>query len=277
MTGTYFVSLHPDIPMEVNLPVFSPLEEPEVRRLLGEAAGVVLPSYVTPWRYREITRWCRSWFPRLDARFSYCGKTGQIRLFRAQGTRHPESMLFENAEELKACVGCGLPPGSYPCVLKGDRGGGGSTVFPIHSPEDLWRFLDRLPSDRPMLLQRWVHHGGKDLRVVIYGKRAVSYFRVGDGRFYNNVCRGGRLAHHEWPDLQRKGVEAVITFCKAASIDIAGFDLMFPDSGDPVFIEINFHFGRKGLGGNQGHRRFMRQAALDWRKDRLEAIRKGQP
>lgn len=268
----YFVSFHPDIPMEVNLPIFTPLEEPDVQALLQAAAGVVLPSYVTPWRYRSITGCCSSWFPRLEARFNYCGKTRQIVLFRNHGARHPESVIFQNGRELKDYALRRDPPGGYPCVLKGDMGGGGSTVFPIRSPEDLPLFLARLPSDRPMLLQRWVDHGGKDLRVVVYGEIFVSYFRIGDGRFYNNVCRGGRLDHHARPDLQQKGVDAVRAFCKATDIDIAGFDLMFPDSGDPVFVEINFHFGRKGLGGTPGHRRFLIRAARDWRDARLEAI-----
>jgi ribosomal protein S6--L-glutamate ligase len=270
----YFVSFNPDIRMEENLPVFSSLDEPEVRCLLEGAAGVVLPSYVTPWRYRSITRWCRSWFPRLDARFDYCGKTSQIMLFRALGVRHPESALFGNAEELRSYVTGIEPFGGYPFVLKGDAGGGGSAVFPIRSPEDLLSFLKRLPPDRPMLLQRWVEHGGKDLRVVVYGQLAVSYFRVGDGRFYNNVCRGGRLDHDSWPEHQKKGVEAVRAFCDEVAIDVAGFDLMFPDSGDPVFVEINFHFGRKGLGGTKGHRRFMNRAVKDWREACLQAIQK---
>lgn len=266
----YFVSFHPGIPLEVNLPVFSPVEDPEVQSLLRSAAGVLLPSYVTPARYRAITRCCRSWFPRLDTRFTCCGKTAQIRLFRDHGVRHPESALFNDAAELRDFIAHGDPPGGYPCVLKGDTGGGGSTVFPVRNGQEVLRCLDRLPSDQPMLLQKWVNHGGRDLRVVVYGRQAVSYFRVGDGRFYNNVCRGGRLDPEGRPDLQRKGIEAVRAFCDAVSIDVAGFDLMFPDAGPPVFIEINFHFGRKGLGGNPGHRRYWARAVQEWRAACLE-------
>jgi ribosomal protein S6--L-glutamate ligase len=267
----YFVSFHPEIPMEENLPIFSPLDDPETQALLKAAAGVLLPSYVTPRRYRGITKWCRAWFPRLDTRFNHSGKTQQISLFRTHGVRHPESVTFQNAAELITHTARHDPPGGYPCVLKGDAGGGGSTVFPIRRREDLPRFMERLPSERPMLLQRWVDHGGMDLRVVVYGQQAVSYFRIGDGRFYNNVCRGGRLDHDKRPDLQQKGIDAVRTFCDRTAIDVAGFDLMFPDSGDPVFVEINFHFGRKGLGGSPGHRRFWTQAARDWRKSCLES------
>ena len=266
----YFVSFHPGISMEVNLPVFSPLDDPDVQSLLRSAAGVLLPSYVTPRRYRMITRCCRSWFPRLDTRFRSCGKTAQITLFRNQGVRHPETVIFRDAVELQGYVARRDPPGGYPCVLKGDMGGGGSTVFPVRNREDMSRCLDRLPPDQPMLLQKWVNHGGRDLRVVVYGSQTVSYFRVGDGRFYNNVCRGGRLDHEGRPDLQQKGIEAVRAFCHAVAIDVAGFDLMFLDDGPPVFIEINFHFGRKGLGGSSGHRRFWARAVQQWRAACLE-------
>lgn len=266
----YFVSFHPGISMDVNLPIFSPVEDPDVQSLLQAAAGVLLPSYVTPRRYRMITRCCRSWFPRLDTRFSSCGKTAQIALFRNQGVRHPESIVFRNAMELHGYAARREPPGGYPCVLKGDTGGGGSTVFPVENRKDIRRLAGRLPPDKPMLLQRWVNHGGMDLRVVVYGRLAVSYFRIGDGRFYNNVCRGGRLDHEGWPDLQRKGVDAVRAFCDATAIDVAGFDLMFPDAGPPVFIEINFHFGRKGLGGSEGHRRFWTRAVQEWQAACLE-------
>jgi ribosomal protein S6--L-glutamate ligase len=49
-------------------------------------------------------------------------------------------------------------------------------------------------------------------------------------------------------------------------INLAGFDLMFPDDGPPVFIEINYNFGRKGLGGTPGFRKLFREAVEWWQK-----------
>jgi ribosomal protein S6--L-glutamate ligase len=251
--------------MEENLPPYVPVEDGGIQELLSNAAGVLLPEYVTPQRYQSITRYAREWFPNLDARFDCCGKTRQTLLFRKLGVRHPESLLFDNPRLLMEYFERNGSPWGYPLVLKGDLGGGGSTVFPIRKPENLPGCLEKLRSEEPCLLQRWVEHGGKDLRVVVYGDHTVSYFRVGDGRFYNNVCRGGRLDHLGWPELQEKGVQAVRNFCSLSKIDIAGFDLMFPDEGEPVFVEINFHFGRKGLGGFDGHRRHILQAIGEWR------------
>ncbi len=269
-SATYFVSFRPEIPMEENLPPFASVADPEVRAVLAGAVGVLLPHYVAPWRYEDLVRVCRRWFPRLGTQFTYCGKTRQAVLFRSMRVRHPETLVFTNPERLAAHVSDLGLPWDYPLVLKGDAGGGGSTVFPVRGPRDLRRGLERLPPDKPLLIQRWVEHGGMDLRVVVYGERALSYFRVGDGSFYNNVCRGGRIDHDLHPDLQRKGVDAVQDFCRRTAIDIAGFDLMFPDDGPPVFVEINFHFGRKGLGGTQGHRKYFEEAVREWRKRCLE-------
>jgi ribosomal protein S6--L-glutamate ligase len=266
----FFVSFQPTVPMEENLPPYTDPAEPAVVCLLRKAAGVLLPQYVTQWRYSEITRHTRGWFPRLDARFAYYGKIRQIQLFRKIGVRHPESRTYSNRAQLyKDFLQNGSPWG-YPLVLKGDTGGGGSFVFPLYQAADLSRCLERLPPDRPALIQRWVEHGGKDLRVVVYGSHTVTYFRVGGGQFYNNICRGGRLDHAGWPHLQEEGSSVVLNFCDRAGIDVAGFDLMFPDDGEPVFVEINHHFGRKGLGGTRGHRSHLLRAIQTWRQQCLE-------
>jgi ribosomal protein S6--L-glutamate ligase len=160
----------------------------------------------------------------------------------------------------------GILPLDYPFVLKGDLGGGGSAVFPVTSRNDLLHGLNRLPAERPVLIQQWVKHGGMDLRVVVVGAKMVSYFRVGGENFYNNVCRGGRMHPEIFPELQVRGMAAVAGFCHLAGINLAGFDLMFPDEGPPVFIEINYNFGRKGLGGTPGFRRLFREAVGLWQQ-----------
>ncbi len=262
----YFVSFRPELTMEENLPPFTSIADPGTIDLLRKAVGVLLPSHVSPWTYRSITQHAKNWFPRLEGRFNFQGKTSQVHLFASMGVRHPESLVFETPLCLQAYIDEQESPWGYPIVLKGDLGGGGATVFPIYGREDIPKHLRNLPKDKPLLIQKWVEHGGKDLRVVIYGEHALSYFRVGGGQFYNNVCRGGRIDHGGWSELQQKGVSAVRTFCRSAGIDIAGLDLMFPDEGEPVFIEVNFHFGRKGLGGLKEHQRHVLDAIWRWRE-----------
>ncbi len=260
----YFVSFDPQFPLEENCPPFCDLEDKKLLTLVGGALGVILPVYLSPVRYRAITHHAKDWFPNLEPRFLYKGKCSQIELFRQSGVRHPESILFHSPSAMVEAVQWGRLSWEYPFVMKGDSGGGGVSVFPVHDHKDLQRGCAKLKRNEPALVQRWIQHGGRDLRVVVYGDRAFSYFRVGDGSFYNNVCRGGRLDHRSHEAMQQRGRLAVLKLCGKASIHVAGFDLMFPDEGPPVFVEINFHFGRKGLGGTGQHRRHMGEAIQRW-------------
>ncbi len=262
---SYCVSFRPEVEMEENLPPLAGMDDPRIIDLLGRAAGVLLPAHVSPWRYLKMTGLARNWFPRLDVQFNSRGKTKQAFLFQKLGVRHPETLVFQNPQNLQDHLNLHGSPWGYPFVLKGDLGGGGDTVFPVFEPEETATHLAKLPKDGPLLIQKCVAHGGKDLRVVVYADQAVSYFRVGGGRFYNNICRGAKLDHDGWPELQQKGVAAALAFSARAGIDIAGYDLMFPDDGEPVFIEVNFHFGRKGLGGAKEHSRHVLRAIWRWR------------
>jgi ribosomal protein S6--L-glutamate ligase len=264
MSG-YFLSMNHLVPLEENLPNLAPLDDPAVVRLIRFARGVVMPRGITEKRYRKITAMAQNWFPNSNGRYSYYGKTKQALLFRRLRVRHPRTVVYSNPQSLIDAERRALPL-NYPFVLKGDTGGGGSRVFPVSSRNDLLKGLNRLPVEEPLLIQQWIKHGGMDLRVVVIGARVVSYFRVGGGKFYNNACRGGRIHPDIFPELQQSGVAAVTRFSDITGINIAGFDLMFPDDGPPVFIEINYNFGRKGLGGAPGFRRLFQEAVGLWQR-----------
>lgn len=256
--------MNPLVSLDENLPNLAPLDDPTVVRLIRSARGVVMPRAASEGRYRRVAALARDWFPNFEARFAYAGKTRQTLVFRRHGVRHPGTFIYGSPMELRKAAGSVLPL-AYPFVLKGDRGGGGSSVYPVTCPGELLSSLGRLPEDEPLLIQEWVNHGGMDLRVVVVGSRMVSYFRVGRG-FYNNLCRGGRLARSLFPERQEAGMVAVANFCSLTGIQVAGFDLMFPDQGPPVFVEINYHFGRKGLGGTAGFRQLFCEAVREWQR-----------
>jgi ribosomal protein S6--L-glutamate ligase len=264
MTG-YFLSMNHLITLEENLPNLAPVDDPEVARMIRSARGVVMPRGATEKRYRKIAALAPNRFPNLDSRYKYPGKTKQAMLFRCLNVRHPKTIVYPSPQSVAEAEVTTLPL-DYPFVLKGDVGGGGSAVFPVTSRNDLLNGLTRLPAEAPLLLQQWVEHGGMDLRVVVVGAKMVSYFRVGGGNFYNNACRGGRIRPEIFPELQYSGLAAVAKFCHLSGINLAGFDLMFPDDGPPVFIEINYNFGRKGLGGTPGFRRVFQEAVGLWQQ-----------
>ena len=56
------------------------------------------------------------------------------------------------------------------------------------------------------------------------------------------------------PALRDKAVRCVKDFCSVTGINLAGFDLLFSADAKPtlpLFLEINYYFGRRGLGGSE--------------------------
>ena len=111
----------------------------------------------------------------------------------------------------------------------------------------------------------------RDLRVVVIGNRIVSYWRKTQG-FLHNVAQGGEIDADSDPDLQAVGREKVRQFCHRSGINLAAFDLVFPsDEADPVFLEINYTFGRTGLGGSENFYKILKHAVKQWLQDTIQS------
>ena len=69
------------------------------------------------------------------------------------------------------------------------------------------------------------------------------------------------------PELQRKAVALVAKFCQCTNINLAGFDLIFSaETADPepMLLEINYFFGRKGLGGSEAYYVILQEEIRNW-------------
>ena len=83
--------------------------------------------------------------------------------------------------------------------MKGNEGGEGSLVFRIESARDLEDKLDRLRGasvrGQGFVLQEFIDHGGRDLRVVILYDQLFAYWRVQPDpfRFRTNQRQGGEI------------------------------------------------------------------------------------
>jgi len=268
-TQPYFVSLHHQIRLDENLPALGPLDA-HAAALISGAAGVLMPKYGSPTRYRQVARMARSHFPRLGARYAYRGKAKQTSLFRALAIPHPRTVIYQTPGDAVTELKSKSSPIPLPFVLKGDSGGGGSAVFPIRSLEEFMERIIQLPRHEPVLIQEWIENSGRDLRVVVMGRQVVSYFRVGGDAFYNNVSKGARIDFDLLPKAQKEGRRQAWALAQRLGIDLAAFDIMFPARGGALLIvEINFLFGRKGLGGLKGYERMFRRAIRDWMQDAL--------
>ncbi len=215
-------------------------------------------------------------FPNYDARFKYPGKIGQAHLFQKLKTPHPKTIVCRTSDEFYRLAGrSGLPPGlPFPFVLKYDWGGEGSTVFLISSPAELSAQLEQAAlfersGQTGFLVQEYIPAGNRVLRVTVIGDTIISYWRVQKekGRFGASVSNGAMIDRCADPDLQETAVKAVRDFSRRVRINLAGFDLLFstdPDERKLFFLEINYFFGRRGLGGSEPYYEMLMAEIEKW-------------
>ena len=252
-----------------------------------QAHAVILPQGCRESLYHLAKRNCSHVFPDYDARFAYPEKIGQTRLFQKIGVRHPQTVTYKKGlltqsrydELLKT------PPFKLPFVFKFNWGGGGDTVFLIRTPNDFEHCLQNAQlyeksGQSGFLLQKFVPSGVRSLRVVVIHQTYVAYWRTqaGANAFYTHVARGAKVDADSAPHLQHAAITAAKKFCQQTRINLAGFDFLFSETDisrqkiKPLFLEINYFFGRKGLGGSDKYYQMLQHAIDDWRNNILKMI-----
>jgi len=219
---------------------------------------------------------CPNVFPNYDAKFKYPGKAGQIKLFREIVAPHPSTEIYGDlAAFQKNYRNKPDPlPTRYPLVFKYDWGGEGETVYRIDSGEDLQKVLTQTAKfeksgQSGFLLQEFVPCHDRTLRVVIIGKRLISYWRVQQNRgdFHSNLSKGAVIDSEAAPGLQQKAVAVLKELCQKTGINLAGLDVIFSSEDEdpaPLLLEINYFFGRTGLGGSEAYYRILQEEIQTW-------------
>jgi ribosomal protein S6--L-glutamate ligase len=75
------------------------------------------------------------------------------------------------------------------------------------------------------------------------------------------------IDHDSEPHLQRNAVKSVKNFCSQTRINLAGFDILFSSQtkvNTPLFLEINYFFGRQGLGGSEKFYDILTKEIMKW-------------
>jgi ribosomal protein S6--L-glutamate ligase len=252
-------SLHPCITKDLNiLCAGRSLTDREKNKLAG-ARAVIVPQGVTAEVYRECRRLVPHIFPYYDLRFPLEGKIGDALLFQCYQRPHPKTLIFKNHQALfrvyPEAVSLAAHLSGFPLVLKADRGGEGAFVFLVSSQEELMEKLSLIPPGEGFILQEKIDHGGRDLRVVVLFDTFYAYWRVQPDPelFLTNQSQGAQIVHQGDDPLKQRAIAAVQGFCRQTGINLAGFDILFSrnkNPGTPLFLEINYYFGRKGLGGS---------------------------
>jgi ribosomal protein S6--L-glutamate ligase len=240
------------------------------------AEAVILPQGCRQSLYEMARDNCRHVFPDYAIRFNYPGKIGQMRLFQKNGTAHPHAETYASLADFRQQYGDDLKDIAFelPYVFKFDWGGEGETVYLINSRRDLKTVLQNAADfersgQKGFLLQEYVPTEGKTLRVVIIGRTLISYWRIQESTdaFLSGVSRGARIDAALEPERQNVAKVFVKNLCNKTGINLAGFDVIFAPVKEyikPLMLEINYFFGRRGLGGSDAFYEILKQEVHNW-------------
>jgi ribosomal protein S6--L-glutamate ligase len=241
--------------------------------LIERAEAILLPQGCSSALYRACRRSSAALFPHYEWRFRYPGKTGQSRFFERMGWPHPVTKRWRSAEALRAKRE--KLPREMPFFIKADKAHEGAGVWLIRDPEDLERVLDMLKEwgHQPFLTQEMIPCEGDVLRVVVVGKSLCCYWKrpKQPGRAITTVSRGSRIDKRWRSDLREKGISQAKRICDVSGINLAAMDFVFsmtdPDP-QPLLLEINYYFGRRGLGGSLRYYRSLHRVIRDWLEEK---------
>jgi ribosomal protein S6--L-glutamate ligase len=275
------VSFHPLFEADKNILCAGREPDADDLAVIMAAEAVILPQGCRQSLYEMARDNCQHVFPDYEARFKYPGKIGQMRLFQTNGTAHPHAETYASLKDFRRQYGDDPKELSFelPCVFKFDWGGEGETVFLINSREDLKIVLQKAADfegsgQKGFLLQEYVPTEGKTLRVVIIGRTLVSYWRIQEDSdaFLSGVSRGARIDADLEPEHQNVARVFVKNLCNKTGINLAGFDVIFAPVKEhikPLILEINYFFGRRGLGGSDAFYEILKGEIRDWLKQVL--------
>jgi ribosomal protein S6--L-glutamate ligase len=172
----------------------------------------------------------------------------------------------------------GKLPHSFPFFVKADEGHEGEGIFLITDPGAFDFVLENLASwektgQAGFISQEIVQTNGNVLRVVILGRQTIPYWKRPDdpGESVITVSRNARVDRWWRKDLQKKGRFEARRISKRTGIDLAAVDFVFsmgdPDP-QPLCLDINYYFGRRGLGGSLNYYRLLHNAIKEWLRKR---------
>ena len=217
-------------------------------------------------------------FPDYKMRFKYPGKMGQSRLFWDFRLPHPKTYRWETvAAYLRANPEVEILLEQGPFVMKADMSHEGEGVLLVKDEDSFHAGIRRLTlkekaGAKGFVVQEFIPCGGNVLRSVIMGKRVISYWkRPGSyGQEITTISKGALIDKIWQPALLKMGKECGHHLAEKTGINLAAVDFLIPSSGrdpTPLFLEINYYFGRKGLGGMENYYRLLFRAIQEWLVD----------
>ena len=277
------LSFHPLYTADLNLLCAGRDPGPPELAAIRQSKAVILPQGCRESLFRAAKNNCAHVFPDYDARFVYPEKIGQAKLFQKMKVPHPHTVVYDKCvlPELGYRALLNTLPLELPFVFKFNWGGEGETVFLLQSLEAVEKMLNKTDlyeksGQYGFLLQELIPSKGRSLRVVVIHQSYTSYWRVHDETdgFYTNLKKGAKIDAESDPALQETAIAATRRFCDRTKINLAGFDFLFSETDlaagviRPLFLEINYFFGRKGLGGSENYYKILQAEINSWIRQR---------
>jgi ribosomal protein S6--L-glutamate ligase len=251
-----------------------PLDSDLIGRIQN-AEAIILPQSCTEALFKACLETGALLFPDYRKRFEYPGKIGQSRLFKGLGLPHPETLFWTNVEEfLKTHKNMENPPHQWPFILKEDRSHEAEGVYVAEDPKSLGIALQRIALKEKsghggFVTQDLINSGGNVLRAIILGREIISYWKrpAIPGQIITTISRGAIIDHRWRPKLREKGRHLTLDLFNRTGINLAAIDFVVDESkGDQElsFLEINYYFGRRGVGGSERYYKLLFSALQAW-------------
>lgn len=125
----------------------------------------------------------------------------------------------------------------FPMIGKTSFGSLGRGVFLIENTDSLIKCEENLMY-RPHLYQQYIPSSkGKDIRVIVIGKKAVgAMMRKNEADFRSNIGGGGM---GEKVELTAEFARVAERAAEILGLDYCGADLLIGENGEPVLCEVN--------------------------------------
>jgi len=272
------LSLHPCLDADIQIVLGDRPLDSAIRDAIRKADAIILPQACTQALYEVCLASAARVFPNYDARVRYPGKIGQARMFRDLRLRHPRTWSWESVKEFRDAHPETVDIAHVmPFLIKEDRRHEAEGIFWVEDREGLSQALNDLsrreqPDRRGFVTQEVIPCEGNVLRAVIVGKRVITYWKRPrqPGQLITTISRGA-LIDPDWrPDLQEKGRGSARELMAKTGINLAAVDFVFPvheKNPEPLFLEINYYFGRRGLGGTETYYRLLHETIQEWLRE----------
>lgn len=247
--------------------------------LMRRADVIILPQSCSLELYEACKNCSALLFPNYEMRFEYPGKIGQSLLFDKLKCPYPTTIRWPSVDKYRGLNPLGKKyPHKLPFFLKADRSHESEGVYLVSSAEVLESALERLShlekSGSPgFISQESIASGGNVLRAVIISGKIITYWkRPNDSsQMITSIWRGSRIDKTWRRDLQEKGARLAQSLSIEAGMNLAAVDFVFPmneSDPQPLFLEINYYFGRRGLGGSENYYRLLYEAIQEWLREK---------